>query len=384
MLASPAMSDFLGFDLAKIDWDTLLQTARDWVLPRLAESLLLLLTALVLLLASRWLLRRLHDRFAKRTKTQVDDILLMMVTRCLSLSIGFWALWRLCSIWGQDELARIVVTVWIVAFSLPVSRFVADILKIFEERVVASTTTHLDDTALPWVNRTVQFFIVGIAAMTGLHELGINITPLLAGASVAGFAISFAAKDTLANVISGVLLVLDRPFQVGDRIELWGAPVEQSTWGDVVEIGLRATRIRTPDNITVIIPNSVITQRDIVNWTTGDPSIRLRIPIGIAYDAPAEKARAVLLRVAGECAGVLAEPAPVAIIRRFGASSVDFELRVWIDDARQRRAVQDWITDRVKRAFDAEGIEIPYPKRDLYIRSMPGANVLPGHGGEKS
>lgn len=378
------MSNFLGFDLSSIDWDALLQTARGWMLPRLAESLLLLITALVLLVASRWLLRRLHDRFARRTKTQIDDILLMMVTRCLSLSIGFWALWRLCSIWGQDELARIVVTVWIVAFSLPVSRFVADILKIFEERVVASTTTHLDDTALPWVNRTVQFFIVGIAAMTGLHELGINITPLLAGASVAGFAISFAAKDTLANVISGVLLVLDRPFQVGDRIELWGAPVDQATWGDVVEIGLRATRIRTSDNITVIIPNSVITQRDIVNWTTGDPSIRLRIPIGVAYDAPSEKARAVLLRVADECSDVLKEPAPVAIIRRFGASSVDFELRVWIDDARQRRAAQDWITDRVKRAFDAEGIEIPYPKRDLYIKSMPGIEVRPGKGGGES
>lgn len=376
-------NEILGFDLSSIDWRAYLDTARDWVLPRLLQSVLQLLAVGVVMLVAWWTLRQVKKRVTARTRTHVDDILLMMMTRCVMLSIGFWGLWRLASIWDQPALGQVLLTVWIVTFSLPISRFVTDLLKIFEERVVAHTVTRLDDTALPWVNRIVQFLIVGIAMMIGLHELGINITPLLAGASVAGFAVSFAAKDTLANIISGILLVLDRPFQVGDRIELWGLPQEQAPWGDVIEIGLRATKIRTTDNITVIIPNSIITQRDIINWTAGDDSVRLRIPIGIAYDAPSEKAKGILIRIASECPDVLEAPAPVAIIRRFGDSSVNLELRVWVRDARQRRAAEDWITDRVKQAFDREGIEIPYPKRDLYIKTMPGA-VRPESGGERS
>jgi small-conductance mechanosensitive channel len=363
--------NFLGFSPQDIDWRGLLDTAQAWVLPRLIESTLQLLAVAAVFMVARWVLRRVESRVTSRTQTHIDDILMMAITRCVLMSIGFWGAWRLANIWEQAGLGSVIVTIWIVAFSLPISRFLTDILKMLEERVVAKTKTKLDDTALPWINRGVQLLVVGTAVMIGLHNLGINITPLLAGASVAGFAVSFAAKDTLANIIAGILLVIDRPFEVGDRIELWETPVNQSGWGDVIEIGLRATKIRTPDNIVVIIPNSVITNRDIVNWTAGDDTVRLRIPIGIAYDAPAEKAKELLLDIALSCPDVLNDPEPVCITRNFGASSVDLELRVWLRDARRRRAVGDWITDRVKTAFDNNGIEIPYPKRDLYIRSAP-------------
>lgn len=377
-------SELLGFDFFAIDWHAHLLTARDWMLPRLAQSLLQLLAVGVVLVTARGALRFVKNRFAARTKTRIDDILVMMLTRCVLLSVTFWGLWRLALIWEQPGLAKILVTAWIVAFSLPISRFLTDLLKLSGERLTGNAVTRLDDTALPWLNRSVQFLVIGIAVMIGLTELGINIAPLLAGASVAGFAVSFAAKDALANIIAGILLVLDRPFQVGDRIELWGTPADQAPWGDVTEIGLRATKIRTTDNITVIIPNSIIMQRDIVNWTAGDESVRLRIPIGIAYDAPSEKAKAILVRIASESPDVLPQPAPVAIIRRFGDSSVNLELRVWVRDARQRRAAEDWITDRVKQAFDKEGIEIPYPKRDLYIKSVPDSMARHGDGDDRS
>jgi MscS family membrane protein len=365
------LNDLLGFDLQSVDWRGLLASARDFALPRLGESLLQLVAVGVALVVARWLIRAIERRVTSRTKTRIDDVLMLAVSRCVMLSIGFWGLWRLAQIWEQPGVADVIGTLWIVAFSLPIARFLTDVMKVLEERVVAKTTTKVDDTALPWLNRGVQLLVVGTAVMIGLHNLGINITPLLAGASVAGFAVSFAAKDTLANVIAGILLVIDRPFEVGDRIELWGAPADQANWGDVIEIGLRATKIRTPDNIVVIIPNSVITNRDIINWTAGDDTVRLRIPIGIAYDAPAEKAKEILIEIANACPDVLDQPPPVCITRNFGASSVDLELRVWLSDARRRRAVGDWITDRVKQAFDDNGIEIPYPKRDLYIKSAP-------------
>ena len=365
------LNDLLGFNLQEIDWRGMLDSVRDFALPRVGESLLQLFAVGIALLVARWLIRLVERRVTSRTKTRLDDVLMLAVSRCVMLSIGFWGLWRLAHIWEQPGVADVIGTVWIVAFSLPIARFLTDVMKVLEERVISKTKTKVDDTALPWLNRGIQLLVVGTAVMIGLHNLGINITPLLAGASVAGFAVSFAAKDTLANIIAGILLVIDRPFEVGDRIVLWGAPADQANWGDVIEIGLRATKIRTPDNIVVIIPNSVITNRDIINWTAGDDTVRLRIPIGIAYDAPAEKAKAILIDIANECPDVLAAPEPVCILRNFGASSVDLELRVWLADARKRRAVGDWITDRVKQAFDDNGIEIPYPKRDLYIKSTP-------------
>jgi small-conductance mechanosensitive channel len=159
---------------------------------------------------------------------------------------------------------------------------------------------------------------------------------------------------------------------VGDRIEVWAAPVNSATWGDVVEIGLRATKIRTTDNLIIVIPNNEIMRRDIVNYTASGSHIRLRIPVSIAYNADAEQAKAVAHRVALETEGVMAVPEPQVLIRNFGESAIDLQVRVWIADARQRRAIADHITDKLKREFDRAGIEIPYAKRDLYIRAMPG------------
>ena len=198
--------------------------------------------------------------------------------------------------------------------------------------------------------------------------MGVNVMPFIAGAGVAGVAIGFAAKDTLTNLIAGILLIIDRPFEVGDRIEVWSAPAGTATWGDVIDIGLRATKIRTTDNIVIIIPNNEIMLRDIINYTTITEKIRVRINIGIAYDADMQKAKDIILKVAGAAEWVAKHPVPVVVVKNFGDSSVDLQLRVWIDDARKRMHTISYITDRVKTAFDEQGIEIPYPKRDIYIK----------------
>lgn len=365
------MQDFLGFDLTSIDYQAWLVKARDFVVPRLGESALVLFAAGLAFLAATWVLRVVEHRFIKKTDTELDDILIQMLRRGMELSVGFWALWRLSGVWEMPTLAEYVVAAWIVAISFPASRAARRLLRIAETMVVSRTETRLDDTALPWVNRFVSWGLIALGAVTALHRLGISITPLLAGASVLGVALSFAAKDTLSNLIAGILLIVDRPFEVGDRIEIWGAPQGQANWGDVQEIGIRAVKIRTTDNIMIIIPNNEIMRRDIINWTASGETVRLRVPIGIAYDADIEKAKALCIQAANECEGVEETPAPACILRAFGASSVDLELRVWLRDARRRRDADDWMTERIKVLFDENGIEIPYPKRDLYIRQAP-------------
>lgn len=372
------MAEFLGFQITQQDIQAWFASARDFLLPRLAASALQLIGIAVVYWAVRLVLTRTERLVAGRTSTEIDDILIRAIRRCALLSIVFWGAWRFAAIWELPGLARTMSAAWIMAFSIPIARGLTDLMHMLERGLIARTETRVDDTALPWINRAVQFVVIGSGVMIALHQLGVDITPLLAGASVAGFAVSFAAKDTLANLIAGILLVVDRPFVIGDRIELWQAPPGQASWGDVMEVGIRATKIRTPDNIVIIIPNSVIMQRDIVNWTASGDSIRLRIPIGIAYDAPPAKAKALCLQAAAACEGVLAVPESVCIIRAFGDSSVNLELRVWIQDARQRRAIDDWLTDHIKTLFDEHGIEIPYPKRDLYIKSLPEGGRLPG------
>ncbi|MBW2260286.1 MAG: mechanosensitive ion channel family protein, partial [Deltaproteobacteria bacterium] len=251
--------------------------------------------------------------------------------------------------------------------ALPVKSFTIVLLSYFHDNVIKKSKTKIDDIVFDLLSKFSGIVIFAIAFLLALDLLGMNVMPFVAGAGVAGIAIGFAAKDTLSNLIAGILLIVDRPFEIGDRIEVWSSPRDSATWGDVIDIGLRATKIRTTDNIVIIIPNNVIMTRDIVNYTTLSEDIRVRIPIGVSYDTNIKKAKSVILDVAKTAEWVLRDPPARVVVRRFGESSVDLQLRVWIKDARRRMDTISHVTDKVKEAFDREGIEIPYPKRDITI-----------------
>jgi small-conductance mechanosensitive channel len=237
-----------------------------------------------------------------------------------------------------------------------------------EDRLAARTHTTVDDVILSLSEKFSGVIIYATGIVLALDVLGLNIMPFVAGAGVAGIAIGFAAKDTLSNLIAGILLIIDRPFEVGDRIEVWSAPANSATWGDVIDIGLRATKIRTTDNIVIVIPNNVIMTRDIINYTTIKDDIRVRIPIGISYDADVKKAKELITSVSLEMDWVLRDPKPMVVVKSFGDSAVNLEARVWIRDPRKRIHTISHITDRVKEVFQEQGIEIPYPKRDIFIK----------------
>ncbi|MGD9411620.1 MAG: mechanosensitive ion channel family protein, partial [Desulfobacterales bacterium] len=257
-----------------------------------------------------------------------------------------------------------------IVFAGPIRRFLIVIIRYLQSRVAHKTESKIDDIIFDLFIRFSNFIIYTVVIIIALDLLGINVVPFIAGAGVAGVAIGFAAKDTLSNLIAGILLIIDRPFEVGDRIEVWSAPAGSATWGDVIDIGLRATKIKTTDNIVIIIPNNEIMLRDIINYTIISENIRVRINIGIAYDADLKKAKNVILKVAEATEGVADDPPPKVVVRNFGESAVDLQLRVWIHDARRRMDTISGITDRVKEAFDEAGIEIPYPKRDIYVHEL--------------
>jgi len=249
----------------------------------------------------------------------------------------------------------------------PAVRVTIVILKTFEKKIVSQTETKVDNVIFDLLTRFVGVIIYTIAIILALDLLGVNVMPFIAGAGVLGLAIGFAAKDTLSNLIAGVLLIIDRPFEIGDRIEVWTAPSGSATWGDVIDIGIRATKIKTTDNIVIIIPNNEIMKRDIINYTIISSKIRVRINIGVAYATDLSKAKEVILDIADGIEWIAKNPKPKVVVRVFGESSVDLQVRVWIKDARKRMDTISEMTDRVKEAFDRQGIEIPYPKRDIVI-----------------
>lgn len=274
-------------------------------------------------------------------------------------------------------LEKIFHAILIILLASPTKDFLIILLDYFEKSIIDKTKTKVDDIIFDLLNRFSGAIIYATAIVMALDILGINVMPFIAGAGVAGIAIGFAAKDTLSNLIAGVLLIIDRPFEVGDRIEVWSAPAGSASWGDVIDIGLRATKIKTTDHIVIIIPNNEIMKRDIVNYTIISTKIRVRINVGIAYDADIEKAKEIIIDVAKSVDWISKTPAPKVVVRNFGESSVDLQLRVWIDDARKRMDTISHVTDKIKTAFDQQGVEIPYPKRDITITQRPVSKLEP-------
>ena len=274
----------------------------------------------------------------------------------------------LINLFNAPIIEKIFYAFMIMLLAFFTNNVAKELIPYLEQTLSSRTKTKIDDVIFDLLKRFSTIIIITIAVILALDVLGVNIMPFVAGAGVAGIAIGFAAKDTLSNIIAGVLLLIDRPFEVGDRIEVWSAPANSATWGDVLDVGLRATKIQTTDNIIIVIPNNEIMKRDIINYTTITKEIRVRIPIGIAYDADIKKAKEIINRIAFELDWVMKDPAPKIVVKGFGDSAVNLEARIWINRPRKRMDTISHITDRVKEEFEKDGIEIPFPKRDIYIK----------------
>ncbi|HDZ90163.1 MAG: mechanosensitive ion channel family protein [Deltaproteobacteria bacterium] len=311
---------------------------------------------------------RVRKRYGKRPFFEKNLLLFSLIRRaghyCILIATAS-ALLNMFNLPIANSIfeAGMIMLLASIAYSM-----VKNILPYLEENFSKKTDTKMDDVIINLSKKFSGIIIYVAAGIMALDRLGLNVMPFVAGAGVAGIAIGFAAKDTLSNMISGILLIVDRPLKVGDRIEVWSAPKNSASWGDVIDIGLRATKIRTTDNIVIIIPNSEIMNRDIVNYTAVSDEIRVRIPIGVSYESDIGKAKDVIVEISLQLDWVIRDPAPKVVVKNFGESSVDLEARIWIRDPRRRMDTISYITDNVKEAFEREGIEIPYPKREIFIK----------------
>ena len=203
-----------------------------------------------------------------------------------------------------------------------------------------------------------SLYIFGV--VMAADQLEINVAAALAGIGVVGIAVGFAAQDTISNVIAGFLIFMDKPFQVGDWVDV------ADEKGEVKEITMRTTRLRTLNNTYVIIPNKKIIDEVLVNHSKHGAT-RIDVAVGIAYKEYIPKAREVILAAIKDVDRVLTDPAPIVVVRGLGASSVDLEIRVWIEDASKEVITSAKIIEASKLALDEAGIEIPFPHLQLFF-----------------
>ncbi len=208
-----------------------------------------------------------------------------------------------------------------------------------------------------------KIIILVIGAYVTLLIWGINPVGLLASAGIVGIAVGFAAKDTLANLFSGVFILADRPYKLGDYINL-----DSGERGKVTHIGIRSTRILTRDDIEVTIPNGVIGNGKVVNESGGShQKMRVRVNVSCAYDADLDHVEEVLMDIARGHDEICSYPAPRVRVRAFADSGINLQLMGWIEAPEHRGRITHLLFKKIHATFKEKGLEIPYPKRDLYL-----------------
>ena len=232
----------------------------------------------------------------------------------------------------------------------------------FERDVALKTETTIDEKIIFTLRKILKVIFFIIAVMIVADHFDAPFSKLWAAAGIGSLAVALAAKDTFANMISGVIILFDRPFLVGDRVEL-----TDGTFGDVVDIGLRSTKILSFDNTIHIIPNAEISSQRITNHTYPDNTLKVAHHIGVAYGTDMEKTKQVLNKILREHQKVLNDPEWGIYFTEFGDSSLNLLIRYWIQNYKEKFTIMDEINMIIKRSFEEENIEIPFPQRDVHF-----------------
>jgi MscS family membrane protein len=223
-------------------------------------------------------------------------------------------------------------------------------------------TDSVDANLIRIISRVVTIMVLFILLLNATKDLGISLTAVFASAGLVGLALALAARETIANFFGGINILIDRPFRTGDYIIL-----DSGERGEVVEVGLRSTRINTRDDVQISIPNSVITDAKIINESVPKYRFRVRIKIGVAYGSDVDEVETLLLQTAKSNQLVTLTPEPRVRFRSFGDSALEFELLCWAYQPDIKGKLMHELNCNIYKSFNAAGIIIPFPQRDVHV-----------------
>lgn len=213
------------------------------------------------------------------------------------------------------------------------------------------------------LSRVAQYIVVILGMLISFQFVGIDLTSLAVIFGLLSVGIGFGLQNVTANFISGLIIMFERPISVGDRVDVDGIE------GDVTEISIRSTKIRTLNNTSIIVPNSKFVENNVINYSHGDPTFRLDINVGVSYSSDLDSVLKALNEVAEEHSNVMKSPKHSVDLTEFGDSAWDMHLRVWVPNVKDRYKMRNELNQAIVRKFLEYDIEIPFPQRDLHLRS---------------
>ena len=315
--------------------------------------------------------RILRHRHLSEDTTDV----LMLVTQCLVMVVGVIVA---CHSAGVDlsglsqlfyfQIFQIKQTP-VTPFSIFLFVFVFFLFLVFSHifckllLVRMTKKLHVEEGTVYTFTRITHYVIMFTGALVAFQFVGIDLSGLVVIFGALSVGIGFGLQNLTSNFISGLIILFERPIKVGDRVTV--GDIE----GDVMEINIRSTEVRSLNNISVIVPNSEFVSSQVINWSHGDLKVRLDIDVGVSYGSDLDVVLHSLLEVAAENSEVLEGPAPEALHLGFGDSSWNMRLRVWIAHPKRHTYVRSDLNCAIVRKFRENSVEIPFPQRDLHVRS---------------
>ncbi len=256
------------------------------------------------------------------------------------------------------SISSIIMFILVMLIFYLSSRFTTKILfnKMFSRLKIEESTSYN-------LRRVSHYVIMVIGAIVAFQFIGIDLSGLAVILGLLSVGIGFGLQNVTSNFIAGLILLFERPIKMGDRITVG------DTEGDVLEINIRSTTIRTLNNITIIVPNSEFISSNVINWSHGDPKIRINVLVGVSYGSNIDTVLKALGEVAEEHPEVLKNPEIDVLFRDFGDSSWNMDLRVWISHPKKHHIIKSELNIAIVKKFKEYDVEIPFPQRDLHMRS---------------
>lgn len=331
----------------------------------------IVVVSIVLAALARIFLERIVHRLTSKTKTELDDIIIAAIKTPVRLGILILGLQLALEqiretppdlLQAEKSLFFFLnlLLVYIIVY-----RVIGGIMGWISGGVSRKPDAGINQSFLSLIRRTVLTIVSVIFGIILLGQFGIEVGGLIASLGIGSLALALAAQETLSDMISGFVIMIDQPFKVSDRIEIQ----EIDTWGDVKEIGLRSTRILTRDNRMVAVPNSIIGKGLVINYSVPNTIYRVQTHVGIAYGSDVDQARKVMIEAIRAQDWVMKNKPVEALLLEFGASSLDFRVRCWIEHFVETRRVIDKMNTALYHALQRENILIPFPQRDLHLVS---------------
>jgi len=329
--------------------------------------LFILIVTVVAAWIAKIILKKILKPLTKKTNTKIDDLVVrnlssmifyIVIAVGLKVSLAFVSL-------DSFYYHCIVETFLIITVTILIVRVVNDLAHHWKKDWALKTASSADDRLIPMIEKIAKVIIIALAVIFIFDSWNIDISPLLATAGIAGIAVSFAVKDSLANILGGLQLVLDKTFKVGDKVKL-----ESGELGVILDIGLRSTKLKTYDNEVIYIPNGYLANAKVRNYTVPDLKLRVNVNFGVAYGSDTDKVRDVVLKTLKKMDNVLDEPEPAVQFLEMSDFSLDFIARVWVKDYQEAYSMKLQATDEIYKALNREGINIPFPTHTVYTKKM--------------